>query len=281
MIKSLYRLQKAPKQWHQKFNKVVLSSGYLLNQADKCVYSKFDKSGKRVIICLYVDNMLIFGTDQVHVDLKKEFLSSRFSLKDLGEADVILGIRVKHESNRIAISQSYYIEKVLKKFNYFNCIPVSTPMDTSDKLMPNNGQAVSQLEYTSNPSTQHWQAIQRVLKYLKKTMDYSLIYIGASSWASKKQTCITSSTIESEFMALAAAGKEAEWHSIIHELIMNGVVSIESMRSQQNFADHLTKGLSKDLVLKSAEGLGLKSNLVPECKDTQLPPEETWELSSM
>ncbi|GKA47286.1 hypothetical protein Tco_0740169 [Tanacetum coccineum] len=49
-------------------------------------------------------------------------------------------------------------------------------------------------------------------------------------------------------------------HSMIRELIMNGVVSIEFVRSQQNLADHLTKGLARDLVLKSAEGMGLKSN---------------------
>ncbi|GKD38714.1 hypothetical protein Tco_1258921, partial [Tanacetum coccineum] len=61
---------------------------------------------------------------------------------------VILSIRIKHQSNEIAISQSYYIEKVLKKFNYFDCTPFSTPMDTNEKLMPNNGQAVSQLEYS-------------------------------------------------------------------------------------------------------------------------------------
>nr|GEY74211.1 zinc finger, CCHC-type [Tanacetum cinerariifolium] len=196
----------APKQWHQKFDEVVLSNGYLLNQADKCVYSKIDGSGKRVIICLYVDDMLIFGTDQVQEDLTKEFLSSRFSMKDIREADVILGIRIKHESNGIAISQSYYIEKVLKKFNYFDCTPVSTPLDTYEQLMPNKSLIVSQLEYsrvigclmyamtctmpdiafvvgklsryTSNPGTQHWQAIKRVLKYLKKTMDYRLLYSG-------------------------------------------------------------------------------------------------------
>ena len=126
---------------------------------------------------------------------------------------------------------------------------------------------------------------------------------GAISWASKKQTCITSSTMESEFVALAAAGKEAEWlknllleiplwskpiapisihcdsaatlakaysqmyngksrhlgvrHSMIRELIMNGVVSIVFVKSQQNLADHLTKGLARDLVLKSAKGMGL------------------------
>ncbi|GJR09338.1 zinc finger, CCHC-type containing protein [Tanacetum coccineum] len=302
----------------EEFDDVVLSNGYLLNQADKCVYSKFDESGKGVIIYLYVDDMLIFGTNQVQVDLTKELLSSRFFMKDMGEADVILGIRIKHESNGITISQSYYIEKVLKKFNYFDCTLVSTPMDTSEKLMPNNGHVVSQFEYsrvigclmyamtctrpyidfslgklsryTSNLNTHHWQAIQR---------------------ASKKQTCITSLTMESEFVALAAAGKESEWlrnlileiplwskpiepifircdsadtlvkssgqmyneksrhlgvrHSMIHELITNGVVSIEFVRSQRNLADHLTKGLARDLVLKSSEGMCLKSNLVTAC----------------
>ncbi|GJY01834.1 zinc finger, CCHC-type containing protein [Tanacetum coccineum] len=82
------------------------------------------------------------------VDLTKEVLSLRFSMKDMREADVILGIRIKHESNEATISQSHYIEKVLKKFNYFDYTPVSTPMDTSEKLMPNNVQAVSQLEYS-------------------------------------------------------------------------------------------------------------------------------------
>ncbi|GKB93202.1 zinc finger, CCHC-type containing protein, partial [Tanacetum coccineum] len=178
--------EQAPKQWHQKFDEVVLSNGYLLNQADKCVCSKFDESGKGVIIYLYVDEMLIFGTE-VQVDMTNECLSSRFFMRDMGEADVIFGIRIKHESNRIAISLSHYVEKVLKKFNYFDCTPVSTPIDTSEKLMLNNGQAVSQLEYyrvigclmyamtctrpdiafaigelsmyTSNPDTQHWQVI--------------------------------------------------------------------------------------------------------------------------
>ncbi|GJX37898.1 zinc finger, CCHC-type containing protein [Tanacetum coccineum] len=215
---------------------------------------------------------------------------------------------------------------------------VSTPIDTSEKPRPNNGEAVSQLEYsrvigclmyimtctrhdidfavgklsryTSNPSTKHLQAIQRVLKYLKKTMDYSLTFTGyplvlegytdaswisnieynsstsgsvflvgggVISWASKKQTCITSSTMKYEFVALAATTTLAKaysqmynWksrhlgvkHIMIRVLIMNGVVFIEFVRSQQNLADHLMKGLAKNLVLKSAKGMCLKSNLV-------------------
>ncbi|GJT60651.1 hypothetical protein Tco_1004184, partial [Tanacetum coccineum] len=163
--------------------------------------------------------------------------------------DVLLGIRIKHESNGLAISQSHYIEKVLKKFNYSDCTLVSTPMDTSEK--PDIAFVVGKLNrYTSNPGTQHWQAIQK---------------------ASKKQNCITGSTMEYEFVALAAVGKEAECaatlakaysqmyngksrhigvrHSMIHELITNGVVSIEFVRSQQNLVDHLTKRLARDLVI--------------------------------
>ncbi|GJT14862.1 zinc finger, CCHC-type containing protein [Tanacetum coccineum] len=194
-----------------------------------------------------VKTTFLNGELDEEVDMTKEFLSSRFSMKDMEEADVILGINIKHESIGIEISQSYYTKKVLKKFNYFDCTPVSTLMDVSEKLMLNNGQAISQLEdskvigclmyaitctrpdiafamgklskYTSIPGTQPRQAIQRVLKYLKKTMDYNkLTYTGypsvlegAISWASKKQTCITGSIMESEFMALATAGKEAEW----------------------------------------------------------------------
>ncbi|GKD62722.1 zinc finger, CCHC-type containing protein, partial [Tanacetum coccineum] len=253
--------KQTPKQWHQKFDEVVLSNDYLLNQADKYVYSKFDETDKGVIICLYVDDMLIFGTDQVQVDLTKEF-----------------------------------------------CHQVSTPIDTSEKLMPNNGQAVSQLEYsrvigclmyamtcikpdiaflvgklsryTSNPGTQHWQAIQWISNIEDNSSTSGWVFLlggGAISWASKKQTCITGSTMKSEFMALAAAGKEVEWlknllleiplwskhiapisircdsaatlgkaysqiyngksrhlcvrHSMIRELITNGVISIKFVRS--------------------------------------------------
>ncbi|XP_071712593.1 secreted RxLR effector protein 161-like [Rutidosis leptorrhynchoides] len=158
-------------------------------------------------------------------------------MKELGEADVFLGIRIKLESNEISISQYHYIDNVLRNFNCFDCTPVSTPVDRSEKLMPNQGEA---------------KAIRQILKYLKKTMDYDISYRGFPSviegytdaswitnvedhsstsgwvfllrggdisWASKKQTCITNSTTKSEFVALAAADKEAEWiRNLIHEI---------------------------------------------------------------
>jgi hypothetical protein len=61
LIKSLYGLKKAPRQWHEKFNNTLTTAGFCVNEADKCVYYRF--SGSRgVILCLYVDDILIFGT---------------------------------------------------------------------------------------------------------------------------------------------------------------------------------------------------------------------------
>ncbi|GJS01850.1 zinc finger, CCHC-type containing protein [Tanacetum coccineum] len=297
LVKSLYGLKQAPKQWHQKFDEVVLSSGFLLNQSDKCVYGKFDSSGKGVIVCLYVDDMLIFKTDQNQVDKTKKFLSSRFSMKDMGEADVMLGIKIKRENKEIVIAQSHYIEKILKKFNREDCSPVSTLMDPVEKLKPNT---VGRLKAYSDAS---W--INHVEDSSSTSGWVFPLGGGAISWAFKKKTCITGSTMKYEFVALAAAGKEAEWlknliheipiwpkpialisircdsaatlakaysqiyngksrnlgvrHSMIRELIRNGVISIEFVRSQHNLADHLTKGLARDLVIKSVIGMGLKS----------------------
>ncbi|GJS12170.1 zinc finger, CCHC-type containing protein, partial [Tanacetum coccineum] len=202
LVKSLYDLKQAPKQWHQKFDKVVLSSGFLLNQSDKCIYNKFDSSGKYVIIYLYVDDMLIFGTDQNQVDKTKKFLSSKFSMKDMGEADVILGIKIKRENKRIVITQSHYIEKVLKKFNREDCSMMCTPMDPIEKLMPNTGKPVDQLEYS--------RAIGCLMYAMMSTRPDIAYSVGRLSR-------FTSNPIRRN--ALAATGKEAEWlRNLIHEI---------------------------------------------------------------
>ncbi|GKD87847.1 retrotransposon protein, putative, ty1-copia subclass [Tanacetum coccineum] len=56
-------------------------------------------------------------------------LHSSFDMKDMGEADVILGIRIQKNSNRYILTQSHYIEKTLKKFGHYDDRPVVTPFD--------------------------------------------------------------------------------------------------------------------------------------------------------
>jgi hypothetical protein len=271
LVKSLYGLKQTPKQWHEKFDTVILANGFKHNGTDKCVYYKFT-SEYGVIVCLYVDDMLIFGTNMLGVCETKKYLASVFKMKDLNEADTILGIKVKRHSEGYVFCQNHYIEKVLLKYKHLNVKEVNTPFDSNYKLVENTGRAIAQLEfasaigsmmyamhctkpdiafavnrlsrYTSNPSAEHWKAIVKVLGYLKKTKDLGLYYSGypavlegysnanwvtsvgdnksTSSWiftlgggaislVSKKQSCISHSTMESEFIALASAGKEAEW----------------------------------------------------------------------
>ncbi|GJS30276.1 mechanosensitive ion channel protein 6-like protein [Tanacetum coccineum] len=157
-------------------------------KSDIVKLSQFDKSGKGVI---NVDDVLIFGIDQVQVGLKKEFLSS------------------------------------------------CTTMDTNEKLKPNNGKVVSQLEYSrvigcllyamtcTRPDIAF--VVGKLSRYPSVLEGYThissisnvednsstsgwVLFLGGGAilWASKKQTCITSSTMKYEFVALAATGNEVE-----------------------------------------------------------------------
>ena len=81
---------------------------------------------------MYVDDILIFGTSLNVIKEVKDFLSQSFEMKDLGEADVILNIKLVKESNgEVTLTQSQYVEKVLSRFGYSDYRPVSTPYDAS------------------------------------------------------------------------------------------------------------------------------------------------------
>jgi len=67
-----------------------------------------------VIIWLYMDDMLIFGTNVSVVNETKRLLSSLFEMQDLGEADVILGIKLSKTKSGFSLCRSHYIEKMLK-----------------------------------------------------------------------------------------------------------------------------------------------------------------------
>ena len=107
----MFGLKHAPKQWHEKFVSMILSGGFVHNGVDKCMYSKFTKE-YRVIVCLYVDDMLIFGTNMKGVCKTKKYLSSVFKMKDLNKVDTILGIKNKIHGEDFALCQSHYVEKV-------------------------------------------------------------------------------------------------------------------------------------------------------------------------
>jgi len=180
---------------------VLLCDGFSPNDADKCVYSK-SENGECVIIFFYVDDMLIFGTCTDIVSRTKLFLRSKFEMKDMGEVNVILGVRIIRKGDSILLSHEQYIEKLLRKFGYYDFKPVSTPYDANSKLMKNIGESISQPQYaqiigsllhlmsfsrpdiayvvgilsryTQCPNQEHWDALARLMRYLRGSMDYAI-----------------------------------------------------------------------------------------------------------
>ncbi|KAL0313168.1 UNVERIFIED_CONTAM: Retrovirus-related Pol polyprotein from transposon TNT 1-94 [Sesamum radiatum] len=203
LVKSLYGLKQAPKQWHEKFDRTMLSNGFKINECDKCVYVK-SSHNSFIIVCLYVDDMLIMGSNRDVILTTKRMLTKHFDMKDMGLADVILGIKISKTSDGLALSQSHYIENILKKFKAYDSPPAKTPVDLNLHLAKNKGESEGQIEYsriigslmyimnctrpdiayavnklsrfTSNPSKNHWKGLIRVLRYLKYTSNYGLHY---------------------------------------------------------------------------------------------------------
>jgi hypothetical protein len=94
-----------------------------------CVLSPWWGSG--VILCSYVNDILIFGTSLDVINEVKTFLCQSFDMKDLGEANVILNIKLIKGENGITLTQSHYVETVLSHFGYKESKTSPTPYDSS------------------------------------------------------------------------------------------------------------------------------------------------------
>ncbi|RVW87884.1 Retrovirus-related Pol polyprotein from transposon TNT 1-94 [Vitis vinifera] len=293
---------------------------------------RMDTEHGYVIVCLYVDDMLIVGSDDKMITSTKNMLNSRqilgkFDKDNSGVARTPVDVTLHLSKNKgESISPVEYSRIIGSLMYLMSC------------TRPDIAYAVSKLSrYMSNPGAKHWQGIIRVLKYLRFTRDYGLHYTrypavlegysdanwisnvkdskshsgyvftlggAAVSWKSSKQTVIARSTMESEFIALDKCGEEAEWlrhflediprwsklvppicihcdsqsaigraqsnmyngksrhirrrHNTIRQLLSTGVISVDYVKSKDNIADPLTKGLNRELVEKSSRGMGLK-----------------------
>ncbi|XP_043805250.1 secreted RxLR effector protein 161-like [Manihot esculenta] len=196
-----------------------------------------------------------------------------FEMSDLGLMTYFLGMEIEQSHSVIFISQRKYIFDVLKRFNLNQCKAIATPFDPNMKLSKEDDDSIidttiyrslvgSLLFLTStrpdimfsasflsrfmnSPSNSHFMAAKRVLKYLKGTSNYGLLYsnnenaklegyvdsdwassvedmkstssylfslgLGYFSWISKKQEVVTQYTAEAEYIAAAAASNQAIW----------------------------------------------------------------------
>ena len=150
--------------------------------------------------------LLILDTSPSVVHNTKRFIASQFDMKDMGEAKVIVGVKITTMGDSIMLSHEHYVEKILKRFGHFDTKPVSTLYDANTHLMKNRGDHVGQAEYTQiieslmhlmnfyrpdiayavcrlsrythNPNNDHWSILARLMKYLRGTMNYGILYSG-------------------------------------------------------------------------------------------------------
>ena len=98
-------------------------------ECDKCIYVK-DTNRGYVILCLYVDDILIVGSNNEMIRTTKRLLNSKFDMKDMGFADMILGIKITRTSGGIVLTKSHYVEKILEKFGKLDTSVSRTPVTT-------------------------------------------------------------------------------------------------------------------------------------------------------
>src|SRR5713226_411940 len=105
--KSLYGLKQAPRQWYLKFDKFMTKQGYDRCHSDHCVYFKRLDNGRYIILLLYVDDMLVAGSNIKDINVLKIKLAKSFAMKDFGATKEILGMIITRDkkNTKLALSQ--------------------------------------------------------------------------------------------------------------------------------------------------------------------------------
>ncbi|KAK1669957.1 hypothetical protein QYE76_058116 [Lolium multiflorum] len=199
--RSIYGLKQASRSWNRRFDKVIKDFGFIQCHGEACIYKKVSGSSVSIgssvaFLILYVDDILLIGNDIELLSSVKGYLNNSFSMKDLGEASYILGIKIYRDRSRrlIGLSQSTYLDKILKKFRMDESKKGFLPMLPGKVLSKTQGpataeerermsnipyaSAVGSIIYQSDPGMEHWTAVKNILKYLKRTKDMFLCYGG-------------------------------------------------------------------------------------------------------
>jgi hypothetical protein len=182
---------------------------------------------------LYVDDIFLIGNDIPTLQAVKLWLGKCFSMKDLGEAAYILGIKIYRDRSKrlIGLSQSAYIDKILKRFKMEDSkrgfLPISHGTILSKTQSPTTNQEIARMNgipyasaigsimyamlctrpdiayavsvtsrYQKNPGESHWSAVKNILKYLRRTKDMCLIYGGSDEELSVR--CYTDASFQTD-----------------------------------------------------------------------------------
>ena len=212
--KSIYGLKQAARVWYKAIDRLLKELGYKPCSVDPCLYTKTSKTNHLIILSIYVDDTAIAYNKQDEAEWIKdrETLAENYKLKDLGDLQWILNMKVERDRKRqtITLNQKAYIDGMLERFNMKNTTPVINPekysnlhkaMDGSEGIRLNKEQhseyrmliggllyaaittrldishITGQLSrFLAEPREQHLDAAYHVLRYLSGTNDLGIIF---------------------------------------------------------------------------------------------------------
>jgi len=206
--RSLYGLKQASRQWNTKLIETLISSGYTQSKVDYSLFTKQSIQGFTVIL-VYVDDLVLGGTDTTEIQQIKTLLDKKFSIKDLGTLKYFLGFEVARSQTGITLCQRKYTLDLLQDVGLLSSKPCPTPMQPQLQLHKTSGEplsesttyrrligrllylthsrpeiayAVSKLsQFLDAPTTEHMLAGLHVLKFLKNNPGQGLFFSSASS----------------------------------------------------------------------------------------------------
>jgi hypothetical protein len=203
LSKALYGLKQAPRAWNVKLDSSLKKLGFKKCASEAAVYTR--GVGKtRVILGVYVDDLIVTGGDPAEIAVFKRQMTSEFEMSDLGLLSYYLGIEVKQEEDCITIKQTGYAKKVLSRFGMQDCNPTKVPINPGTVLHDDKeGVQVDATEYRriigclryllhtrpdlafsvgmasrfmEKPTVMHQNVVKQILRYLHGTLNYGLVY---------------------------------------------------------------------------------------------------------
>lgn len=203
LFKALYGLRQAPRAWYTKLRKCLENLGFEKCLYEHAVYVKRE-GNECLIIGVYEDDLLVTGTSVENILKFKTQMCCEFDMSDLGLLSYYLGIEVEQDRNGIELKQTAYAKKLLTKAGVSECNPIRCPMESRVQLdKDERGKAVDSTNYKSmvgglrylvhtrpdisyavgvvsrfieRPTVIHHGAVKRILRYVKGTLDYGIVY---------------------------------------------------------------------------------------------------------
>ncbi|GAU43218.1 hypothetical protein TSUD_301050 [Trifolium subterraneum] len=268
--KALYGLKQAPRSWNKRIDKFLSDIGFNKCVTEHGVYVKNCVEKGTIILCLYVDDLLITGSNEAHIREFKVDMMREFEMTDLGHISYFLGIEFQRTSEGLILHQKKYAIEILKRFEMDQCNPALTPSEPRLQLSKESEEKdvdateyrrlIGSLRYLCNtrpgiaysvgivsrymekPKTSHLFAAKRILRYIKGTMNYGIVfkksdkrsldligytgdkddrkstvgyvflYGGAPiSWCSRKEPVVALSTCEAEYIAASLSDCQGVW----------------------------------------------------------------------